>query len=371
MLEVAVIYLDYAASCPVDPRIEEAMKPYWSCGNAASRHQAGTHASDTLEECRAKIAAAIGALPHTVILTSGATESDNLAAKGYADANPHPAIVTAASEHKAVLSSVEYLGRHRAVPSKVLPVNSAGKIDLGELWRSLRPGALVSIMAVNNETGVVQDIREIGEICRQKQCLFHCDAAQGFGRLPLDVDDLQVDMLSLSAHKVYGPKGIGALYVRDGMRLTPQVHGGGQEQGLRAGTSNVPLAVGFAKAAKLATEDIPGEAKRLHALRRLVVERVHIRFPELRINGSGVPGILNLGFPGVDQRTILDEAAESMCCSAGSACNLDGPSYVLKAMGLSDGAALRVSLGRWTTEDDAAKAADAIGGIVRRLRAAS
>jgi len=360
-----VIYLDYAATCPVDPRVLGEMKPWWSCGNAASRHHAGTHAADSLEAARKTIADAIGAQPHEVVLTSGATEADNLVVKGYAEANPNPAIVTVVTEHKAILSSVEFLTHRRGVPSRVLPVDQDGKIDLEQLWQVLRPGALVSVMAVNNETGVTQDLARIGEICRERRCYFHTDAAQGFGRIPLDVDELDVDVMSLSAHKIYGPKGVGALYVRDGMKLEPQMHGGGQEQGLRAGTSNVPLAVGFAKAAELATSNIDAEAERLSRLRHMVVERVRARFPDLRINGEGVPGILNLGFPGVDQRTILDDTKASVCCSAGSACSLDGPSYVLKAMGLGDGAALRVSLGRWTTEDDAAKAADSIGRCVR------
>lgn len=365
---MTTIYLDYAATCPVDPRVVRAMEPMWSCGNAASGHGAGKAAARKIEEARQVIANGLGAKLDEVIFTSGATESDNLALKGYAEAHPDPTIVTVKTEHKAILNSAEYLQK-RGVPVHLLSVGSDGLIDLRELWSVIRPGALVSVMAVNNETGVVQPLQQIGAICRARQAYFHCDAAQGFGKIPLDVNELDVDMLSLSAHKIYGPKGIGALYLRETMPLEPQMHGGSQEQGVRAGTANGPLAVGFAEAARLILEDMDQEQERLRGLRHMIIERVRLRCPDFSINGEGIPNILNLGFRGRDNDDLLDRAYTNVMCSAGSACSLDGPSYVLKAMG-REGAALRLSLGRWTTQDKAALAADHISRCVLTCNAA-
>jgi cysteine desulfurase len=352
---MAEIYLDYAASCPVDPKVVKAMAPMWSCGNPASSHAAGRRADAKLTRARAHVANAIGASPDEVVFTSGATEADNWAIKGYVQRASDPLLVFPATEHKAILRSAEAVSDW-GTPSVVLPVDSWGRIDLNQLWEAARPGALVSVMAANNETGVVQSLREIGEICHERRALFHSDAAQGLGRMPLDVDELGVDLMSLSAHKIYGPKGVGALYIRKGVEIEPLVHGGRQENGRRAGTSNPPLVVGFAKAAQLATACLRQENPRLWALQGQLLDSIRQIAPGVRVNGeeaSRVPGIVSLGFPGADPEELLAATGASLCCSSGSACELDGPSHVMEEMGV-DCAVLRISLGRWTTTRDAA-----------------
>lgn len=355
------IYLDYAATCPMDARVVKAMQPMWCCGNPASGHEAGQSADEYVTEARKNLARCLGAQPGEVVFTSGATESDNWAIKGYADRMPAGAVVSQATEHKAILSSLEVVGR-KGMRTAVLPVNQDGVIDLQQLWSLVEPGSLVSIMAVNNETGVIQPVSDIGAICADRGAFFHCDAAQAMGRLPLDVDAMGVHLMSLSAHKVYGPKGIGALYMRDGVELEPMLHGGRQERGRRAGTTNVPLVIGFAEAVRLATNSLDAESRRVVALCDRLIDGVLDQVPGAQVNGVGAqraPGIVSFAFPGADQDELLGGVGQRLCCSAGSACSLDGPSHVMKAMGISV-AVLRVSVGRWTTQKNVERAADQI-----------
>lgn len=349
-----MLYLDFAATCPVDDRVLEAMEPWWRCGNPASGHRMGRYAADAVARGRTTVADAIGAHPGEIVFTSGATEADNLALFGYAEGAKKPQVVTVATEHKAVLRPAEVLGAH-GVPVTVLPVDRYGLIDLGRLWKAAAPGALVSVMAVNNETGVTQPLHQIGAICRAKGALFHCDAAQGLGRLRLDVEALKVDMLSLSAHKLYGPKGIGALYIREGTAVVPRIVGGRQEHAMRAGTSNAPLVVGFARAVDIASPEVDRERARLEVLRDQLIAKIQSGMP-VEVHGHGVPGIVSLGFPNLGQDDLLRGCFEGICCSAGSACSHDGPSHVMKAMGVEH-AVLRVSLGRPTTQAQVEQAA--------------
>lgn len=350
------IYLDYAATCPMDARVLEAMKPMWTCGNPASSHESGHAADDAVTHARKVVAAQIGAQPGEIVFTSGATESDNWAIKGVTA----PGIITQATEHKAILQSVDVM-RQAGIESLVLPVDGNGLVNLNQLWEFLRPGVLVSIMAVNNETGVMQPVAEIGEICAARGAVFHCDAAQALGRVPIDVDAWGVHLMSFSAHKVYGPKGIGALYIRDGIQIEPMFHGGRQELGRRAGTTNAPLVVGFAEAARLSAQN-QDERQRVLGLCRRLIDGVLAGVPEAFVNGIDAPqapGIVSLSFPQSDQDALLHGLGHRLCCSAGSACSLDGPSHVMKAMGIPH-AVLRVSVGRWTTAKNVDQAAGEI-----------
>jgi cysteine desulfurase len=361
------IYLDFAATCPLEPRVKRVMDQWWSCGNAASSHEAGIRSREANTRARAVVAKWLGAQPREIVFTSGATEADNLALKGYADSADHAHIVTAATEHKAVLRSAEYLDRW-GIPVEVLPVGSDGIVDLDELHDKLRPGSLCSIMAVNNETGVIAPIREIGGICRKRGALFHVDAAQGLGRIPMSVRG--IDMLSVSAHKIYGPKGIGALFVREGVQIEPQIHGGRQEHAMRAGTSPTPLIVGFAAAIEIACSNLHANDARIRLLRQRLVDHVRAACPRATISCPGarrVPGIVSLEFPGLDGQALLQRVCERVCCSTGSACSADGPSHVLAALGIEH-AVLRISLGRTTTAREVSTAARQITASVASLR---
>jgi len=343
------------------------MEPWWVCGNAASSHEAGLRARDVNTRSRATIAKWLGAKPREIIFTSGATEADNLALKGYADAAEHAHIITAATEHKAILKSVEYLSKW-GIPAEVLPVGPDGIINLDELHDKLQPGSLCSIMAVNNETGVIAPLREISEICEDKRAIFHVDAAQALGRIPLSVRG--IDLMSVSAHKIYGPKGIGALFVREGVTIEPQLHGGRQEHAMRAGTSPTPMIVGFAEATELACSSLHANDAHIRMLRKHLVDHVLATCPRASISCPGasrVPGIVSLEFPGLDGQALLQRVCERVCCSTGSACSADGPSHVLAALGI-DHAVLRLSLGRTSTLHDVAVAARKITASVAAMR---
>jgi cysteine desulfurase len=380
------IYMDYAATCPVDERVVQAMLPYFTThfGNAASRtHQFGWAAEEAVDKARAQVATLINADPKEITFTSGATEANNLAIKGAAEflRSKGNHIVTCVTEHKAVIDTCKYLERHGCEVTW-LPVGTDGLIDLAELERSLRRETiLVSIMTANNETGVVQDVEAIGKLCHDRKILFHTDAVQAYGKIPIDVDALHIDLLSISAHKIYGPKGVGALYVRrrnPRVRLSPQIHGGGHERGNRSGTLAVPLIVGLGSAAEIAGAEMPVESKRIFELREHMRERLLREIPDSFVNGTlerHLPGTLNISFAYVEGESLLMGLKE-VAVSSGSACTSASlePSYVLRAMGLNDELAhssLRITIGRFTTREEVDYVVDRIRENVERLRAMS
>ena len=378
------IYLDNHATTRVDPRVLEAMLPFFSedYGNAASHnHVFGWRAEAAVEIAREELAAAIGAPdPREVIFTSGATESDNLAIKGVTPPGGH--VVTAASEHPAVLDTCEDLER-RGVAVSVLPVDSNGLVDPERVARAITEGtAVVSIMAANSEIGVLQPLAEIGRICRERGVLFHTDAAQAVTKIPLDVDEMGIDLLSISAHKLYGPKGIGALLVRsrrsDGrrLRLLPQLHGGGHERGFRSGTLPVPMIVGFGSAVALGVAEMDAEARRLLRLRGRMLERLSEALAGVFLNGHPerrLPGNLNLSFEGAPADALISDLKE-VAVSTGSACSSAKPetSHVLRALGCDERRAqssIRIGLGRFTTAEEVEIATDALIAAVAAQRA--
>jgi cysteine desulfurase len=384
------IYLDHHATTPVDPRVRAAMEPYWSrdFGNAASRtHRYGWRAEAAVELARERLAAAIGALdPREIVFTSGATESDNLALQGVLRAHESEGdgLVTVATEHPAVLDTARALER-RGARVRILPVDGEGVVDLVALGQALDARTvLVSVGAANGEVGTLQPLTEIGRICAERDVLFHSDAAQAVGKVPLDVEAQGIDLLSLSAHKLYGPKGIGALYVRrrrrsgrGRVRLEPLFFGGGHERGLRSGTLPVPLIVGFAHAVELAVAEREAEAARLARLRDRLFALLSGPLPGVLWNGPPaerrLPANLNLSFEGVAADALLAQL-EDVALSTGSACSSarPEPSHVLAALGLPKErirGALRVGLGRGTREEDVERAAERIAAEVRRLRA--
>jgi cysteine desulfurase len=377
------VYLDNHATTRTDPRVVEAMLPYFTevYGNSASvSHRFGWQAAEAVEHAREQVAQAIGAQAREIVFTSGATESNNLAIKGIAQAavRRRNHLVTAVSEHKAVLDPVKHLAR-QGWEITIIACDKYGGVSPQAVADALTDRTvLVSIMAANNEVGTINPIAEIGQICRDRGVVFHTDAAQAVGRIGLDVQTQTVDLLSLSAHKFYGPKGIGALYVRRGdprVRLDPLIDGGGHERGLRSGTVAVPLVVGLGMAAELAVRDGDREGRRLLELRDRLHERIAGRVPEVRLNGpraDRLPGNLNLSFAGVDGEALM-MAMRDVAVSSGSACSSANPepSHVLLAMGLDEDmarASLRFGLGRFTTADDVDFAARAVADAVERLR---
>ncbi len=376
------VYLDNHATTPLDPRVLDEMLPYLrgNFGNPASRsHSFGWEASRAVEAARQQVAKLIGAAAGEIVFTSGATESDNLAIKGVAEANRERGrhLVTVATEHKAVLDACKHLEKW-GFEVTLLPVKNDGLLDLGDFRRALRDDTiLVTVMAANNETGVLQPFAEIGAICREHGIVFHTDAAQAAGKLPIDVTRHHIDLLSISAHKLYGPKGAGALYVRKNadVRLAPQIDGGGHEDGLRSGTLNVPGIVGLGKACELAREGMPEESCRIAGLRNRLRDGIMSNLDGVSLNGSmehRLPGNLNVSFMGVQGEDLLT-ALGGIAISSGAACASDHvePSYVLKALGLSDELAqtsIRFGLGRFTTQAQVDYAAKRVVETVRQLR---
>jgi cysteine desulfurase len=363
------VYLDNQATTPCDPRVVEAMLPWFTekFGNPHSaEHRMGQEAEAAVEEARASVAALIGAEAREIVLTSGATESNNLAIKGAArfaaaHGNARRRIVTVATEHKCVLAAVADLAEEGFEPV-VLPVGPDGLLDLDRLAAAVdETTLLVSVMAVNNEIGVVQDLAAISAIARQAGAMLHSDAAQGAGKIPLDVNGLGLDLVSISGHKLYGPKGVGALYVRrrPRARLSPLFSGGGQERGLRSGTLPSPLVVGLGEACRIAAAEMEGEAARLAGLRARLETGLGGAIPGLVLNGSAearIAGNLNLTFPAATAEAML-RLCPDLCVSTGSACSSAAvePSYVLTALGLTAeqaGRTLRLGLGRFTSEAD-------------------
>lgn len=377
------IYLDYAATCPVDPRVVEAMLPCFTdnYGNAASRtHVFGWRAEEAVDAARIEIARTINADPKEITFTSGATESNNLAIKGIAEylGGKGRHIITAVTEHKAVLDTCKHLER-RGYDVTYLPVSPEGLIDLDALRAAIRDDTiLVSIMFANNETGVLQPMAEIGKLCKERKVLFHTDAVQAFTKVPIDVQAMGIDLMSISGHKIYGPKGVGALYVRrrrPRVRLAPQIHGGGHERGNRSGTLNVPGIVGFGEAARIAREEMAEEQARIFALREHLRERFVAEIPHSIVNGTlehHLPGTLNISFAYVEGESLL-MGLKDIAVSSGSACTSASlePSYVLRAMGLDDELAhssLRITIGRPTTREELDYLADRVKEQVERLR---
>jgi cysteine desulfurase len=376
------IYMDHHSTTPVDPRVLEAMLPYFTerFGNAASKsHAFGWKAEEAVEEARDQVARLIGATAREIVWTSGATESDNLAVKGVA--RFHAArgrhLVTTAIEHKAVLDSMAALARE-GFEVTILPVSGEGIVDPESVREALRPDTvLVSVMHANNEVGTVQPIEEIGRITREKGVLFHTDAVQSIGRIPFDVESTNADLVSLSAHKMYGPKGVGALYVRrrPRARLVAQIDGGGHERGYRSGTLNVPGIVGFGKAESLAREEMPAEAPRILALRERLRRAILGDLDRVFVNGTlerRLPGNLNLSFDHVEGEALMI-AMKDVAVSSGSACTSASlePSYVLRAMGVPDDrahASIRFGLGRFNTEDEVDHVARLVVEKATRLR---
>jgi cysteine desulfurase len=377
------IYMDNHATTPMDSRVLEAMLPYFmeKFGNAASRnHSFGWIAEEGVETAREQIAKLIGATPKEVIFTSGATESDNLAIKGVAEMYKQKGnhIITAVTEHKAVLDTCKRLEKY-GYRVTYLPVQKDGLIDLEDLKRAMDDKTiLVTIMAANNEIGVLQPISEIGKLCRARGVVFHTDATQAVGKVPVDVVKQNVDLASISAHKMYGPKGVGALYVRrknPRVQISAIIDGGGHERGMRSGTLNVPGIVGLGRACAIALEDMPKESCRLAGLRNRLKEKIMGRLDECYINGSEehrLPGNLNISFAYVEGESLL-MGINDVAVSSGSACTSATlePSYVLKALGAGDDLAhssIRFGIGRFNTEAEVDYVADRVVETVERLR---
>ena len=376
------IYLDYQATTPTDPRVVAAMQPYWAqeFGNPHSEgHPYGWQARRAVEYARSQVANFIGAGDDEIVFTSGATESCNIALRGIAASPPNGRrqVITLATEHPAVLETARWLGKH-GCQATVLPVKTDGLIDLRELRASLSDRTLVvSAMLVNNEIGVIQPLAEISRICQAAGAFVHTDATQAAGRIKIAVDQLGVDLLSLSAHKIYGPNGVGALYIRNrpGLRIEPITTGGAQERGIRPGTVPAPLAVGMGAACAIAGEQLDADAKRLAKLGDRLWQELVAEFPDLRTFGNRkqrVPGNLNLGFPGIPGELLVESVSGAIAISTGAACATGSPepSHVLLALGTDPETAatgVRISLGRFTTADEITAASRHLRHALRTL----
>ncbi|GFN23212.1 MAG: cysteine desulfurase NifS [Thermoanaerobacteraceae bacterium] len=378
------VYLDHSATTPVRPEVLEEMLPFLKeeFGNPSTIYGWGRQAKKALEEARARVAALIGAQPEEIIFTSGGTEADNMALIGAAYANQKKGkhIITSSIEHHAVLDTAQYLMR-QGFKVTFLPVTPEGLVRVEDVLQAITDETiLISIMHVNNEVGTIQPIREIGRVAREKGIIFHTDAVQSVGKIPVNVQDLNVDLLTASAHKIYGPKGVGCLYVRKGTRIQPLLHGGGQERKRRAGTENVPGIVGFGKAAELAGKELESEGRRLRALRDKLIDGVLASIEETRLNGDREqrsPINANFSFRYVEGESILLSLdMKGIAASSGSACtsgSLD-PSHVLLAMGIPHEIAhgsVRMTLGRDNTEEDIDYVLEVLPEIIERLRSMS
>ena len=382
------VYLDFNATTPVDPRVLEAMLPFLgeNFGNAGSVHTPGQRARAAVDSARDSVAALIGAEPNEIVFTSGGTEADNLALFGAVAASPRPRkhVITTAIEHHAILHACEQL-RREGVEVTIVPVRTGagaqGIVDPEEIRRAIRPETvLISVMHANNELGTLQPIEEIARVAAESGVCFHCDAVQSAGKVPLDVKKLGVDLLSISAHKFYGPKGVGALYVRASRQIVARAWGGHAERDRRAGTENVPGIVGIGKAAELARKLLPEESSRIRALRDRLESSLLERVANIQVNGDRVhrvPNTTNISFPGAGGEALLISLdLQGLACSTGAACSSGStePSHVLLAAGLSHDDArssLRFSLGRPTTAADIDRALEIIPAVVARIRALS
>ncbi|OIP27167.1 MAG: cysteine desulfurase NifS [Dehalococcoidia bacterium CG2_30_46_9] len=378
------IYLDHAATTPTHPEVVKAMLPYFTgaFGNPSSIYSYGQEARAVIEEARAKVAELIYARSEEIVFTSGGTEADNFALEGIAYANEHKGnhIITTSIEHHAVLEACKFLER-RGFRITYLPVDGYGLVDPQAVKKAITTKTiLISVMHANNEVGTIEPIGEISKIAREVGICFHTDAVQTVGHIPVNVDELGVDMLSVSAHKFYGPKGVGALYIRKGTRLVPFMHGGEQEKRRRAGTENVPAIVGFGRAAELARQEMSKEAERLTNLRDKLIKGLLEQIDHIRLNGhptKRLPNNVNVSVDFVEgESMLLNLDLEGICASTGSACSSSSlePSHVLLALGLSPEQAhgsLRFSLGKENTEEDMGRVLKVLPGIVAKLRAMS
>lgn len=377
------VYLDYNATTPCDPRVLEAMLPFFSThfGNAASRtHARGWYAEEAVESAREQVARLIGAEPREIYFTSGATESDNLALKGVAEAYAVKGnhIITVATEHKAVLDTCQQLEK-KGMEVSYLPVNEEGLVDIAGLEAHIKPGTiLIAVMFANNETGVIQPVREIGALAKKHQLLFFSDATQAVGKIPVNVIEDNIDILSLSAHKFYGPKGVGAIYLRrksPRVKLSAQIDGGGHERGVRSGTLNVPGIVGLGKACELALKEMTDDARRLAQLRDRL-EQSLLTIDGTSVNGNKqlrLPHVSNISFGDLEGQSLLTGINKEVAVSSGSACTSATmePSFVLKAMGKTDAAAfssIRFSLGKFTTEEEIDFVVQAVSKTVKKQK---
>jgi len=378
------IYLDYTATTPTHPEVAKAMLPYFTdvFGNPSSIHSYGQEGKGAIEEARARVAELIGAQSEEIVFTSGGTEADNFALKGVAYANEKKGnhIITSPIEHHAVMETCKFL-EQRGFRVTFLPVDKYGLVDPDDVRRAITSETiLISVMHANNEIGTIEPIVEIGKIAREAEICFHTDAVQTVGHIPVDVDELGVDLLSLSAHKLYGPKGVGALYIRKSTKLTPFMHGGEQERRRRASTENVPAIVGLGKAVEFAWQEMSGEVERLTRLRDLLITGLLGQIDHVRLNGHPrmrLPNNVNVSIDFVEgESMVLNLDLEGICVSTGSACSSASlePSHVLLATGVLPEQAhgsLRLSLGRRTTEEDIHRVLEVLPRIVAKLRAMS
>ena len=378
------IYLDYAATTPMHPEVVKAMLPYFTdvFGNPSSIHSYGQEAKGAIEEARVKVADLIGARGEEIIFTSGGTEADNFALKGVAFANESKGnhIITSSIEHHAGIETCKFLER-RGFRVTYLPVDEYGLVDPGDVKKAITDKTiLISVMQANNEMGTIEPIAEIGRIAKEAGIYFHTDAVQAVGHIPVDVNELEVDLLAMSAHKVYGPKGVGALYIRKGTKLIPFMHGGDQERRRRASTENVPGIVGLGKAVELAQQEMAEEAERLTYLRDQLIKGLLGRIDHTRLNGhplKRLPNNVNVSVDYVEgESMLLNLDLEGICASTGSACSSSSlePSHVLLALGLSPEQAhgsLRFSLGKWTSEEEIERVLEVLPRVVAKLRAMS
>lgn len=376
----APIYLDYCATTPCDPRVVEGMLPHFTSrfGNAASRdHSFGWMAKEAVEQAREQVAALVQAHPQQIVFTSGATEAINLALKGLAEAHPHKGkhIITAKTEHRAVLDTCSWL-EEKGFSVTLLDVDADGRVRPEDVAQAIRKDTLcVALMYANNETGVVHPVREIGAITKKHNVYFVCDATQAVGKIPVSVAEDRIDLMAFSAHKLYGPMGVGALYVSNIRHILPQQHGGAHERSRRSGTLNTPGIVGFGLAADICRQEMAEEVKRLRQLRNRLERELQDLVPGTAVNGNGprLPHVSNMLFPGIDSEQLLLAVSARLALSRGSACSglVQQPSHVLTAMGLTREEtlrAVRISLGRFTTEDEINTAVAVLSSAVRELQ---
>jgi cysteine desulfurase len=379
-----MIYLDYAATTPTHPEVVKAMLPYFTdtFGNPSSLYSCGQEAKEAIEEARTKAAKLINSKDEEIVFTSGGTEADNFALEGvaFASGDNKNHIITSSIEHHAITETCEFLAK-RGFNVTYLPVDRYGLVDPNDVRKAITDKTLlISVMHANNEIGTIEPIVEIGSIAKETDVYFHTDAVQTVGHVPIDVDELGVDLLSMSAHKLYGPKGIGALYVRSGVKISSFIHGGGQEQGRRASTENVPGIVGFGKALEIAQVEMGEEAKTLIALRDRLIHGLLYRIDHTRLNGHPVLRLANNVNMSIDfiegESIILSLNTERICASTGSACSSSSlePSHVLLAIGLPERLAygsIRFTLGKWATEADVDQVLNVLPKIVAKLRSMS
>ncbi|SHG47673.1 cysteine desulfurase [Asaccharospora irregularis DSM 2635] len=385
MMEKRRLYMDYSATTPVKKEVLDEMMPYLTdyFGNASSFHTFGREAKSALDKAREQVASLINAKPNEIYFTAGGSESDNWALEGiaYANRNKGNHIITSKIEHHAILHTCEYLEKHHGFEVTYLDVDGEGRIRLEDLKNAIKDTTiLISIMFANNEIGTIQPIKEIGQIAKEHNIVFHTDAVQAAGNIPVDVKELEVDLMSMSSHKIYGPKGVGALYIKTGTKLHNFVHGGAQERRRRAGTENIPAIVGYGKAAELAKANMDNHISTLTRLRNRLMNEILERIPNTRVNGSvenRLPGNINFSFEFIEGEGILlllDMLG--IAASSGSACtsgSLD-PSHVLMAIGLPHEIAhgsLRLTVGDFTTEDDIDYIVENLPGVIERLRSMS